>query len=88
MKSVPQRMCVSCREMKPKRELIRVVKKDDLVFIDKSGKSSGRGAYVCRDEKCITLLHKNRGLQRALNCQIDESIFEELKKEILDDSNG
>jgi len=88
MKSVPLRMCVSCREMKPKHELFRVVKKDDLVFVDKTGKSSGRGAYVCRDEKCIMLLYKNKGLQRALACPVDEAIFEQMKKEILDDSNG
>jgi Predicted nucleic-acid-binding protein implicated in transcription termination len=74
--------------MKPKEQLFRVVKKDGLVFVDKTGKSSGRGAYVCRDENCIAKLYKNKGLQRAFSCPVEETIFEQMKKEILNDPNG
>lgn len=88
MKSVPLRMCISCREMKQKRELIRIVKKDGILFLDKTGKSNGRGAYVCRKEACVTQLRKNKGLSRAFGCPVDETIFDQITKEILDDSNG
>lgn len=88
MKQIPQRMCVCCRTMKPKKELFRVVRQEGSVVVDVTGKMNGRGAYVCRNEKCINLLKKNKGLERALGCVIDASVFEQIEKEILDDSSG
>ncbi len=88
MKQVPQRMCVSCRNMKPKQELFRVVRQGEELMVDPTGKQNGRGAYVCRDAKCIQLLRKNKGLERALGCTVDAKIFEQIEKEILNDSNG
>ena len=65
-KKVPMRMCVGCRAMKPKRELLRVVvTKDGAVFVDEKGKANGRGAYVCMDADCLKRTEKSRALQRA-----------------------
>ena len=52
-KKIPMRMCVACREMKPKKDLIRVVKTADGIRLDKTGKLAGRGAYVCNDKECV-----------------------------------
>ncbi len=62
----PQRMCVVCRAMKDKAELIRVVRSKEGVFaLDPTGKMPGRGAYVCREGDCVSRLEKVRGLERA-----------------------
>jgi hypothetical protein len=69
MKKTPMRMCVACREMKPKTELTRIVKNEDTLVADSTGKARGRGAYVCKDEACIKRARKIRGLERALSAQ-------------------
>lgn len=75
-KKVPMRMCVGCRAMKPKRELLRVVvAKDGAVFVDEKGKANGRGAYVCMDADCLKRTEKSRALQRALNCEMPAELF-------------
>jgi len=67
--------------MKPKTELIRVVKaKDSAAAIDLTFKASGRGAYVCRTSDCITLAQKKRVFERAFKGKVDEQIYEELGK--------
>ncbi len=77
----PLRMCVVCREMKEKRELIRVVRSKDGGFsLDPTGKMSGRGAYVCRDEKCLSRLEKVRGLERAFKGSVPMEIKEEINQ--------
>ena len=65
-KHTPLRMCMSCREMKPKDELIRIVSADGIAVIDDKLKIQSRGAYVCKNEKCIALLKKKRGIERSL----------------------
>lgn len=66
-KKIPLRMCVGCREMKPKRELIRVVRSPEgEVSIDPVGKKPGRGAYVCRQEACLKRAIKQKQLERQL----------------------
>lgn len=82
-KKIPMRMCVSCREMKPKRELIRIVCKklpDDetVIGVDLTGKASGRGAYICCDTECLQRAKKSRALERALSTSIDEEIYAEI----------
>ena len=73
------RMCVSCREMKPKRELTRVVRGEDGVHIDPTGKANGRGAYLCNDPACLKKAIKSRALERALNTQIQPEIYQQLE---------
>ncbi|NLX82438.1 MAG: YlxR family protein [Clostridiales bacterium] len=82
-KKIPMRMCVGCREMKPKRELLRVVRTpEDEIIIDFTGKKSGRGAYVCEDEACLTRAIKQRQLERALERPVSAEIMEQLKRQI------
>ena len=82
-RKVPMRMCVGCREMKPKKELIRIVRSPEgEVHIDPSSKSAGRGAYVCANPECLERAVKTRALERALEQKIDASIFETLRAEL------
>ena len=82
-RKVPMRMCVGCREMKPKMTLLRVVKpQDGEAHIDRVGKAPGRGAYVCDDIECLRKARKSKALERALECRIDEAVFDELERQI------
>jgi len=79
-RKIPMRMCVGCREMKPKAQLVRVVKpQEGEARIDRTGKASGRGAYVCPDGECLKKARKSRALERALECSIEEGVFEQLQ---------
>ena len=82
-KKIPMRMCVGCREMKPKRELIRVVRgPDGTVSMDPVGKKPGRGAYVCRQEACLTRAIRQRQLERQLEVQLTPEVSEALQDEL------
>lgn len=84
-RKIPMRMCVGCREMKEKRELIRVVRNvDGTVGIDRKGKAPGRGAYICPNSDCLKKAIKQRQLEKALETQIDEDVYERLRGEISD----
>lgn len=81
-KKIPMRMCLGCNEMKPKREMIRVVKSSEgEISLDFTGKKSGRGAYICKNSECFEKAVKARRFERSLSCKIDDSIYEELKNE-------
>lgn len=82
-KKIPMRMCVGCREMKPKNELLRVVRTpEDAILIDFTGKKSGRGAYLCRDEACLKRAAKQKQLQRALEREVGQDIIDQLSGQI------
>lgn len=82
-KKVPMRMCVGCREMKPKKELLRVVRTpEDEIVLDFTGKKSGRGAYVCPNEACLKRASKQKQLDRALERNVGEEIISQLSKQI------
>ena len=82
-KKVPMRQCLGCREMKPKRELIRAVRSPEgKISLDFKGKASGRGAYVCPDPQCLKKAIKAKALERALSVQIPPEIYEALEKEM------
>lgn len=83
VRKVPMRMCVGCREMKPKAELMRVVKpQEGDCAIDRTGKAPGRGAYVCENAECLRKAQKSRALERALEAKIEDSVFEQLAAQI------
>ncbi|MGG7097502.1 RNase P modulator RnpM [Clostridium sardiniense] len=85
-KKIPLRMCTGCIEMKPKNELIRVVKsKEGDVSVDLTGKKSGRGAYVCKSKDCLAKSFKTRRLSRNLDVQISEEIYDRLREEMDDE---
>ena len=79
---MPGRMCIGCRTVKPKNELIRVVRTPEgKIMTDRTGKQNGRGAYVCEAADCIGRAYKQKALARALKCEIPAEIYEELKRE-------
>lgn len=83
VKKIPVRQCVGCREQRPKRELIRVVRSPEgEVSIDTRGKKPGRGAYICPDAQCLKKALKSRALGRALGVEIPESVFDTLKEQM------
>jgi uncharacterized protein len=78
-KKVPMRKCVATGEMKPKKELVRIVRsKEGEVSIDLTGKKSGRGAYLSKDKEAVLLAKKKNTLSNHLQVAIDESLYEEL----------
>ena len=82
-RKIPMRMCVGCREMKPKRELTRVVKpQEGDAHIDLKGKAPGRGAYVCASVECFRKARKSKALERALECSISDEGFSQLEAQI------
>ncbi len=82
-RKIPMRMCVGCREMKPKAQLLRVVKPSEGdAHIDRTGKAQGRGAYVCGQIECLRKAQKSRALERALEAQIDADVFAQLEAQI------
>jgi predicted RNA-binding protein YlxR (DUF448 family) len=83
VRKIPLRMCTGCMEMKPKKELIRVVKSPEgEVSVDITGKKSGRGAYICKSIECFEKSVKTKRLSRNLDVTIDEKIYNKLKEEI------
>lgn len=84
-KRVPLRKCLGCGEMIGKKGAVRVVRsKEGEVSIDPTGKKSGRGAYICRDEKCFEICRKGHKLERALKCAVPEELYDALGKELTD----
>ena len=82
-KHIPERMCIGCRQMRPKTELIKVVMKDGAIEIDTSQKKPGRGAYLCKDMECLTTAQKKKALSKHFKTAVPNSIYDEIK-EILD----
>lgn len=82
-KKIPMRMCLGCGEMKPKRELIRVVKsKEGDISLDLTGKKSGRGAYICKSIECFEKARKARKFERSFSCMISEDIYNSMEGEL------
>ena len=82
-KKIPMRMCLGCSEMKPKKELVRVVKsKEGVISLDLTGKKAGRGAYICADAECLKKARKARRLEKSFACRIDDDIYDAMEKEL------
>ena len=82
-KKIPMRMCLGCGEMKPKRELIRVVKsKEGDISLDLTRKKSGRGAYICKSVECFEKARKARKFERSFSCMISEDIYNSMEGEL------
>lgn len=85
MKNQPQRTCMGCNCKKDKKELIRIVKnKENQINIDETGKKEGRGAYLCRDIKCLERVIKSKRLERVFDTKISDEINEKLRGVILE----
>lgn len=87
-KKIPMRMCLGCQEMKPKKELIRIVRnKENEISLDFVGKKPGRGAYICRSIPCLEKVRKGKKLERAFETSIDDGIYQSLRQQ-LEENNG
>lgn len=82
-RSIPMRKCTGCNEMKPKKELVRVVRSPEgEVSLDLTGKKPGRGAYVCRNAACLSKARKAGRLERAFSCEIPPDVYERMEEEL------
>jgi predicted RNA-binding protein YlxR (DUF448 family) len=82
-KKVPIRLCMGCQQARPKREMIRVVRNcEGEIFLDKTGKKSGRGAYICPEKTCLDSARKSKKLEKSLGVKIDEHIYAQLEEEL------
>jgi len=82
-KKIPMRQCVGCREMKPKRELIRVVHSPEgEIALDFKGKANGRGAYLCPDKECLKKAIKGRALERAFSATVPDEVYSRLESQM------
>ena len=83
-KKVPLRMCIACREMKPKAELTRVVKNaDGEIYADLTGKAPGRGAYICNGADCLKKLNDKKLLHKAFSANVAPEVYREIEEETL-----
>ena len=83
-KKIPLRMCIACREMKPKKEMLRIVKNAaGEIRLDFSGKLPGRGAYICNSEACIKKLNKAKLLHKTFSCEVDADVYARIEEEFL-----
>ena len=88
MKHIPLRKCTGCGEMKPKKDLLRIVKTLDenekiKICIDFTGKINGRGAYICKNSSCFKLAKKARRLERTFSCKIPAELYDNVEEELL-----
>lgn len=85
MKKIPQRTCLGCMQSKNKSELVRIVKQNDgKIFVDKTGKANGRGAYICNNIECLDKAIKSKRLEKNFETKIDNEIYESLRGVIVD----
>lgn len=82
-KKVPVRMCIACREGRPKKELVRVVASEGTLLPDETGKAHGRGAYICADLECLEKAKKAKAFERALEAELSEEAYNAVKRVIL-----
>jgi hypothetical protein len=81
-KKIPLRMCIACRELKEKKSMIRIVKNaEGKIFLDFSSKASGRGAYICNNPACILKLRKQKLINKAFACEVEESVYQAIEEE-------
>jgi len=85
LKSIPLRTCMGCNEKRPKKELVRIVKdKEGKISLDKTGKANGRGAYICDSAECLEKVIKSKRLEKVLESQISEEVYNNLRGVIVD----
>ncbi len=84
-KKKPTRTCMACNTQKEKQDLLRIVKsKEGIVEVDLTGKKSGRGAYICKSEECLDKVIKSKRLQRVLETEISDELYESIRGVIID----
>ena len=82
-KKIPMRQCIGCGEMKPKKEMLRVIKTaEEEIILDTTGRKNGRGAYLCPNSECLKKAIKGKGLERSFKMPIPKDVYEILTKEM------
>lgn len=82
-KKIPLRKCMGCGEMKPKKELVRVVKTpEDEILMDLTGRKNGRGAYICRDVECLKKARKSKRIEKSFQCSIPDEVYDKMEQEL------
>ena len=82
-KMIPMRQCICCGEMKPKKEMLRIIKTaEEEILLDTTGRKNGRGAYICPDSECLKKAVKGKGLERSFKMAIPKDVYEMLTKEM------
>lgn len=88
-RKVPMRKCVGCGEMKPKKELLRILRtENEGIVLDTTGKKNGRGAYICYSKDCFSKAVKNKGLERSFKQVIPAEVYGHLEKEMEEIETG
>ena len=82
VKKIPMRKCTGCGEMKEKKAMMRVLKCEEGIVLDTSGKKNGRGAYLCKSADCLKKAAKSKGLERSLKVAIPKEVYGKLEKEM------
>lgn len=82
-KKVPVRMCIACRQGRPKKELVRIIASEDGLLPDETGKAHGRGAYICPEVTCLDKAKKTKAFERALTVSLDETAYNAIVRVIL-----
>ena len=89
IKKIPERKCMGCMNTFPKSELVRIVKnKEGEIFLDSTGKSAGRGAYICKSADCLKRAVKSRRLEKSFECTLPEEIFISLQQKLMGKENA
>lgn len=82
-KKIPMRRCAGCGQSRPKKELIRVIRTPEgAIELDRTGRSNGRGVYICPNVDCLKKAHKSKGLERSLKTSVPPEIYETVEKEL------
>ena len=79
-KKTPQRMCIACRQLFEKKQMLRVVRSEDKIFLDFTSKASGRGAYVCNNPDCVKKLKKQKLLNKVFSSPVDDEIYNSIEE--------
>ena len=79
-KKTPQRMCIACRQLFEKKQMLRVVRSEDKIFLDFTSKASGRGAYVCNNPDCVKKIKKQKLLNKVFSSPVDDEIYNSIEE--------
>ena len=82
-KKIPLRTCIACKQSKPKKELVRIVKSGENISLDLTGRANGRGAYVCNDAECIKKLNKQKLLNKVFSMQVEQSVYDKILEDFV-----
>ena len=85
-RKVPMRMCTGCGQMKPKKELVRIVRSSQgEISVDRTGRKPGRGAYICDSTECLKKARKSRRLEKSFGCAIPDAVYAQLEEVLVAD---